>query len=108
MTRFSTPAWDGPTWPGPRTDSISSFLSAFLPAMAAAATGDDPFQPAPPEADDPTLLLGGVVPKRDRRRIDPETLDAVVIPGFEEFRIDTGPLRQWAENKGRVVAALES
>ncbi len=54
------------------------------------------------------LLRGGVVPKRDRRRIYLETLDSVVIPGFEEFRIDTGQLRQWAEDKRRVVAALES
>ena len=85
-----------------------SFLSAFLPAMAAAATGDDLFRSGPPEADDPGLLSGGVVPKRDRRRIYLETLHSVVIPGFEEFRIDTGPLRQWAEEKRLVIEALES
>ena len=85
-----------------------SFLSEFLPAMAAAATGDDLFRPGPPEADDPALLRAGVVPKRDRRRIYLETLHSVVIPGFEEFRIDTGPLRRWAEEKGRTVVALES
>jgi len=39
-----------------------SFLAPFLPAMATAATGDDLFQHGPPEADDPALLLGGVVP----------------------------------------------
>jgi hypothetical protein len=43
-----------------------------------------------------------------RRRIYLETLHSVVIPGFEEFRIDTGPLRRWAEDKRRAVAALES
>ena len=85
-----------------------SFLTPFLPAMATAATGDDLFQRGPPEADDPALLLGGVVPKRERRRIYLETLDSVVIPGFEEFRVDTGPLRRWAEDKQRVVDALES
>jgi hypothetical protein len=98
--------WAYLAWAKDRLDL--SFLAAFLPAMATAATGEDLFQPGPPEADDPALLRSGVVPKRDRRRIYLETLDSVVIPGFEEFRIDTGPLRRWAEDKQRVVDALES
>jgi hypothetical protein len=49
-----------------------------------------------------------VVPKRDRRRIYLETLDSVVIPGFEEFRIDTAPVRRWADEKRRALTALES
>ena len=98
--------WAYLAWAKDRLDL--SFLSAFLPAMATAATGEDLFQPGPPEADDPALLRSGVVPKRDRRRIYLETLHSVVIPGFEEFRVDTGPLRQWAEDKQRVVDALES
>lgn len=98
--------WAYLAWAKERLDL--SFLSAFLPAMATAATGEDLFQPGPPEADDPALLRSGVVPKRDRRRIYLETLHSVVIPGFEEFRVDTGPLRQWAEDKQRVVDALES
>lgn len=85
-----------------------SFLTPFLPAMATAATGDDLFQRGPPEADDPALLLGGVVPKSERRRIYLETLDSVVIPGFEEFRIDTAPLRRWADEKRQALVALES
>jgi hypothetical protein len=32
----------------------------------------------------------------------------VVIPGFEEFRIDTGPLRRWAHEKRQAITALES
>ena len=98
--------WAYLAWAKDRLDL--SFLSAFLPAMAAAATGEDSFRPGPPEADDPALLRAGVVPKHDRRRIYLETLDSVVIPGFEEFRVDTGPLREWAEAKGRVVASLDS
>jgi hypothetical protein len=98
--------WAYLAWAKDRLDL--SFLSAFLPAMATAATGEDLFQPGPPEADDPALLRSGVVPKRDRRRIYLETLHSVVIPGFEEFRVDTGPLRRWAEDKQRVVDALES
>jgi hypothetical protein len=94
--------WAYLAWARDRFDL--SFLSPFLPAMAAAATGDDLFQPSPPGADDPALLSGGVVPKNERRRIYLETLDAVVIPGFEEFRIDTGPLRSWTEEKRRIVA----
>lgn len=97
--------WAYLAWATHRLDL--SFLSAFLPAMATAATGEDLFQPGPAEADDPALLRSGVVPKRDRRRIYLETLHSVVIPGFEEFRIDTGPLRRWAEDKQQVVDALE-
>jgi hypothetical protein len=98
--------WAYLAWAKDRFDL--SFLAPFLPAMAANATGDDLFKPGSPEADDPALLLGGVVPKRERRRIYLETLDSVVIPGFDEFRVDTGPLRQWAEEKHRALAALES
>ena len=98
--------WAYLAWAKDRLDL--TFLSAYLPAMAAAATGEDLFRPGPPEADDPALLSAGVVPKHDRRRIYLETLHSVVIPGFEEFRVDTGPLREWAEAKGRVVAGLDS
>jgi hypothetical protein len=98
--------WAYLAWAKHRLDL--SFLSVFLPAMAATATGDDLFRPGPPEADDPALLRGGVVPKRDRRRIYLETLESVVIPGFEEFRIDTRPLRQWTEDRSQSLAALES
>jgi len=98
--------WAYLAWAKNRTDL--SFLSAFLPTMAAQATGDDLFQPSVPGADDTELLQGGVVPKRERRRIYLETLDSVVIPGFDEFGIDTGPLRQWAADKRRALVALES
>ena len=91
-----------------RTRFDLSFLSGFLPVMAAAATGDDLFKPSPPGADDPALLSAGVVPKNERRRIYLETLDSVVIPGFEEFQIDTGPLRAWAEERRRIAAAAEA
>jgi hypothetical protein len=43
--------WAYLAWAKDRLDL--SFLSAFLPAMATAATGEDLFQPGPPEADDP-------------------------------------------------------
>jgi hypothetical protein len=98
--------WAYLTWAKSRFDL--SFLSAFLPTMAAAATGPEMFQPSPPGADDAALLRSGVVPKRDRRRIYLETLHAVVIPGFEEFGVETGPLRQWAEDKRLLVAALDA
>src|SRR5262249_37010619 len=97
--------WAYLAWAKDRLDL--SFLSKFLPAMAAAATGEDLFQPSAPGAEVPALLSGGVVPKNERRRIYLETLDSVVIPGFEEFGIDTGPLRQWAEDRRRVVVGLD-
>ena len=98
--------WAYLAWAKDRHDL--SFLSPFLPAMAAAATGEDLFQPSPAGADDPVLLRGGVVPRYERRRIYLETLDSVVIPGFEQFRIDTAPLRAWADEKRRGVTDLDS
>ena len=97
--------WAYLAWARNRIDL--SFLAGFLPEMATVATGPEMFEASPPEADDTQLLLSGVVPKRDRRRIYLETLDSVVIPGFEEFGIDTGPLRRWADEKRVIVAALE-
>ena len=84
-----------------------AFLSGHLPAMATASTGAEMFSPGPAAADEEALLRAGVVPLRDRRRIYLETLRSVVIPGFEEFGIDTGPLRRWTEEKEAALAALE-
>jgi hypothetical protein len=98
--------WGYLAWARNRLDL--SFLAGHLPAMAAASTGLEMFEPSPPEADDAQLLLSGVVPKRDRRRIYLETLDSVVIPGFEEYGVDTESLRRWADEKRVVVAALEA
>lgn len=96
--------WGYLAWARNRIDL--SFLAEFLPEMATVATGPEMFEAGPPEADDDRLLLSGVVPKRERRRIYLETLASVVIPGFEEFGVATGPLRRWADEKRVVVAAL--
>jgi len=48
-----------------------------------------------------------VVPKRERRRIYLETLHSVVIPGFEEYGVETAPLRAWAESQQKLLASLE-
>ena len=97
--------WAYLSWAKARYDL--SFLSAFLPAMTAAATGADLFQPSPPGADEPELLRAGVVPKRERRRIYLETLRSVVIPGFEEYGVDAAPLRAWADSQQQLLPALE-
>ena len=98
--------WAYLSWARNRFDL--SFLSGFLPSMAAAATGADLFQPSPPGADDPALLRSGVVPKRERRRIYLETLHAVVIPGFAEHGVETAPLRAWAESRQQLLPSLEA
>lgn len=84
-----------------------AFLSKYLPAMASASTGPEMFSSGPPAADEAGLLRSGVVPLRERRRIYLETLRSVVIPGFEEFAIDTGPLRRWTEEREAELTALE-
>jgi hypothetical protein len=98
--------WAYLSWAKNRFDL--SFLSGFLPAMASAASGTDLFQPSPPGADDAGLLRSGVVPKRERRRIYLETLHSVVIPGFEEYGVETAALRTWAESRQTLLAALET
>jgi hypothetical protein len=97
--------WAYLSWAKNRFDL--SFLSGFLPVMAGAASGADLFQPSPPGADDAGLLRSGVVPKRERRRIYLETMHSVVIPGFEEYGVETAPLRAWAESQQRLLASLE-
>jgi hypothetical protein len=98
--------WAYLAWAKDRLDL--SFLSGFLPAMASGATGPELFQPSEPGADDPGLLRWGVVPKHARRRIYLETLDSVVIPGFEQYGVATGPLRAWAAEQQQAIDALEA
>jgi len=76
-----------------------SFLSSWLPGMAAGTAGPDMFEPGPVEVEDEILLRSGVVPRSQRRRVYLETLESVVIPGFAEFRVNTEPLRKWMEEK---------
>ena len=93
--------WAYLAWARNRVDL--SFLSEWLPGMAAGTAGPEMFEPGPPEVDDETLLRSGVVPRNQRRRVYLETLESVVIPGFQEFHVDTGPLRSWMEEKRRAV-----
>jgi len=93
--------WAYLAWARHRVDL--RFLSSWLPGMAAGTAGREMFEPGPPEVDDETLLRSGVVPRTQRRRVYLETLETVVIPGFEEFAVDTGPLRSWVEEKRRAV-----
>ena len=89
--------WAYLSWVRNRVDL--SFLSSWLPSMAAGTAGPEMFQPGPPEAEDETLLRSGVVPRGERRRVYLETLESVVIPGFAEFGVNTGPLRTWMVEK---------
>lgn len=89
--------WAYLSWARNRLDL--AFLAPWLPGMAAGTAGPQMFEPGPPEAEDPLLLRSGVVPQSQRRRVYLETLDSVVIPGFEEFGVDVEPLRRWTEDR---------
>lgn len=101
--------WAYLAWARQRMDI--GFLGAWLPSMAAGTAGPDLFRPGPPEAEDPVLLRSGVVPHSERQRVYLETLQSVVIPGMAEHGVDTGPLREWTEQRRGAVesaAAVEA
>jgi hypothetical protein len=81
------------------------FLAPLLPGMIDGSAGPEMFTPGPPEADDPELLRQGVVPRTMRRRVYLETLDTVVLPGFETLGIDTRQARGWLGQKLASAAA---
>ena len=98
------------TCPGPRTGSTCPSSPAFLPAMAAAATGDDLFQARPARGRRPGSF-SAVASYRwaTVAGFYLETLDSVAIPGSSRSSGSTpGSLRQWADDKRRAVAGLES
>jgi hypothetical protein len=99
--------WAYLSWAKSRVDL--SFLASWLPGMAAGTAGPQMFEPGPPEADETLLLRSGVVPRAQRRSVYLETLETVVIPGFQEFDVATGPLHRWAEEKrGDLPGRAES
>jgi hypothetical protein len=89
--------WAYLAWARGQTDF--GFLGPLLPGMIGGSAGPEMFAPGPPEMDHPELLRQGVVPRSMRRRVYLETLDTVVLPGFESLGIDTGPARAWLGQK---------
>jgi len=94
--------WGYLTWARQRLDL--SFLGALLPGMVGGSAGPDLFRPPLPGTDDPELFRSGVVPHSERQRIYLETLESVVIPGMHDHGVDTGPLRQWMDQRRADLA----
>ncbi len=87
--------WAYLAWARPRVDV--TFLGPLLPGMIAGSAGPEIFKPAPEAANDPELLRQGVVPHALRRQVYVETLQTVVLPGFETLGVDTLPARRWLD-----------
>ena len=86
--------WAIVTWAA-RERSLS-FLAPFLPAML--EPGAAPlFDVTPGSADDPRLLLHGVLPARRKREVFTETFLEVLLPGLERVGIDSARARRWLE-----------
>jgi rubrerythrin len=72
------------------------FLSPFVPAMLSGAVDERVFSAADDEIGD-ELLRHGVLPLSRKREIFVGTLAEVVLPGLEQFGIDTAPARAWLD-----------
>jgi rubrerythrin len=85
--------WAYLAWAQSRLDL--HFLEPLLPGMISGSAGPEIFSDGPPEAEDERLLRAGVIPRSRRRRLYLETLESVVLPGFETHGIRTAPVRDW-------------
>ena len=89
--------WAFLAWVRPKLDL--GFLGPLLPGMIAGSAGPELFTEGPPAANDPGLLAQGVVPKSMRQKLYLETLETVVLPGFDTLGVETGPARAWLGEK---------
>ena len=89
--------WAYLAWARPRMDL--AFLSPLLPGMIDGSAGPEIFTTGPAEADDPSLLAQGVIPRSARRRLYVEGLESVVLPGFDTVGVDTAQARRWLREK---------
>jgi len=76
-----------------------SFLAPMIPAMLSGTVDESLF--AGGEAQPSNLLRHGVLPDSRKRAIFLQTLEEVVVPGLETFRIDPGPTRAWLAARQR-------
>jgi hypothetical protein len=78
-----------------RGEMSLAFLAPLLPSMIQGSAGPELFTPAAAPLDSPELFHFGVVPTSVRRQVYVETLESVILPGFEQFGVDTEPTRKW-------------
>jgi hypothetical protein len=78
-----------------------TFLGRFLPDMLEVTAAEDALPAAPtPEDEDPALLPHGVLPHAERRALFASAMRDVVLPGFEQHGVPTGPAREWLQRHG--------
>ncbi|MEM7646363.1 MAG: hypothetical protein AAF203_05595 [Pseudomonadota bacterium] len=73
------------------------FLSNYLAPMLEMAVKDELF--APVMDNDPTSMNKGVLPESLRLDQFKDTLEQVVLPGFEHFGLDTKSAKDWLAKK---------
>jgi hypothetical protein len=95
--------WAYLAWARPHFDF--GFLEALLPGMISGSAGPDLFTVGSPASNDPALLAQGVVPRSMRQRLYLETMETVVLPGFDTLGVATGLARVWVAEK-RLGAGL--
>jgi hypothetical protein len=72
-----------------------TFLSSFVPAMLSGSVDESLFARRAPDPEDDALARHGVLGWARKKEIFVRTLEEVVLPGFEQFGIDTAPARGW-------------
>ena len=72
-----------------------SFLSRFVPGMLSGTVDEGMFGRGAPDPEEDALARHGVLGPLRKKEIFVRTLEEVVLPGFEQFGIDTAPARGW-------------
>jgi hypothetical protein len=81
------------------------FLGDWLPAMMAPG-GGPLFERDADDGDGPDLVDLGVLGVASKRAIFVETLEQVILPGFELHRVPTGAARAWLAAKQAALAGI--
>ena len=80
-----------------------TFLSRFVPAMLSGTVDDALFARRAPDPADDALARHGVLGPARKKEIFVRTLEEVVLPGFEQFGIDTAPARGWLAQRAWIA-----
>ena len=78
-----------------------SFLGPMIPSMLSGTVSDALFAKRGASSGSSNLLRYGVLSDSQKRAIFVRTLEEVVVPGLETFRIDPGPTRAWLAARQR-------
>ena len=79
-----------------------AFLAQWVPAMLSGSVEDALFSPAESKSEPDDLLRHGIFPVARKREVFVGTLEEVVFPGLERFRINVRPARGWIADRLKV------